>query len=408
MALRVTAGTPGNTPTYASRAFGYVGLTMYETAVHGIADRQSLVRQLSDLKKLPLPKTDSIYSWPLALNAGQAFILKNIYEHASLSSRLSVDSLEAAMQQTYSDTVSRDVVVRSVAFGKAVASAIYEWSKSDGGHEAYKDAFPTDYRLPTTPGTWFAPTDGQVAIPRALHPRWGSNRTFAPANSKMPVPKPEAYSTNVNSAYYKLYKAVYDRSKALTQADKEAAIWWSDDPSQTFTPPGHSYKLATIAIQTANANLAQAVETYARTGMAIADAFICCFKTKYTYVNERPSSFIRANIDRSWIPFWPEPPFPGFSSGHSTQGAAAAMVLTDLYGATVHFVDDSHVGRPKDTARNVEFKARSFNSFWEAAVESGGSRILGGIHTQQDNEIGLQEGKKIGEAINQFAWKKQA
>ncbi|GAB3549455.1 vanadium-dependent haloperoxidase [Spirosoma fluminis] len=408
MALRVTAGTIGNTPTYASRAFGYIGLTMYETTVHGIADHQSLARQLSGLKKLPLPKTDSLYNWPLALNAGQAFILKTIYSHASSPSRAAVDSLEMAMQQAYSDTVSRDVVLRSVAFGRAVGSAIYEWSKSDGGHEGYKDPFPTDYRLPTTPGTWFAPTDGQVAIARALHPRWGNNRTFAPANSKMPLPKSEVYSTNTNSAYYKMYKAVYDRSKELTQADKEAAIWWSDDPSQTFTPPGHSYKLATIAVQTANANLAQAVETYARTGMAIADAFICCFKAKYTYHNERPSSFIRANIDRTWIPFWPEPPFPGFSSGHSTQGAAGATVLTDLYGDNVHFVDDSHVGRPKDTIRNIEFKARTFNSFWEAAEESGRSRILGGIHTQQDNETGLREGKKIGENINQIAWKKQS
>ncbi|MFD2572868.1 vanadium-dependent haloperoxidase [Spirosoma soli] len=406
MALRITAGTPGNTPTYASREFGYLGLAMYETTVHGIADHKSLARQLTGLTRLPLPKTDSAYNWPLALNAGQAYLLKRLYEHTAANNKSAIDSLETAVQSIYGDTTSRNVVIRSVAFGQSVAAAIYEWSKTDGGHEGYKNPFPLDYKLPTKPGSWFAPTDGQVAIARALHPRWGNNRTFALRNSQMAVPKPASYSKDPNSEYFKLYKAVYDTNKRLTQAEKEAALWWADDPSQTFTPPGHSYKLASIAIKTTRANLAQAVEAYARTGMAIADAFICCFKTKYTYHNERPSSFIRANIDRTWFPFWPEPPFPGFSSGHSTQGAATAAVLTDLFGPNVHFTDDSHVGRPKDAIRNVEFKARSFNSFWEAAEELGWSRILGGIHTQQDNETGLSEGRKIGNNINQLAWKK--
>lgn len=406
MALRVTAATPANTPTYASRAFGYIGLTMYETAVHGMPDHRSLAQQLSGLSRLPLPQTDSVYNWPLALNAGQAFLLKNIYSHAPLSARFSVDSLENAMQQAYGDTVNRSVVVRSVAFGQAVASAIYAWSKEDGGHESYRNAFPMDYRLPNTPGSWVAPTDGQVAIARSLHPHWGSNRTFVPSNSQMPIPRPESYSTNLNSGYYNQYKAVYDKSKTLTQPEKEAALWWADDPSQTFTPPGHSYYIATLAVTTTGANLARAAEAYARTGLAVADAFICCFKTKYTYHNERPSSFIRAHIDRSWFPFWPEPPFPGFSSGHSTQGAAAATVLTDLFGPSVRFVDDAHVNRPRDTFRNVGYPARVFDSFQEAAEESGWSRILGGIHTQQDNETGLREGRSIGKHINELGWEK--
>ncbi len=329
-----------------------------------------------------------------------------MYSHAPAAQLDAVDSLERAIRTEKAKTVATDVIDRSVAYGQAVAATIFLWSKNDGGFEGYKNPFPTDYQLATAPGSWVAPTDGQVAIPRALHPHWGSNRTFVVANGQMAVPTPLPYSKDTSSAYFKQYKAIYTKSKQLTQADKEAAIWWSDDPSQTFSPPGHSYNLASIAIRTTRANLAQAVETYARVGMAVADAFICCFKTKYTYTNERPSSFIRANIDRTWSPFWPEPPFPGFSSGHSTQGAATATVLADLYGANVAFTDSSHVGRPRDDLRNVDFKARSFSSFWAAAVESGGSRMLGGIHTQQDNDTGLTEGKKIGANINALAWKK--
>ena len=407
MSLRITAKTPGNTPTYASREFGYLGLGMYEATVYGIPNRQSLAGQLSDLKALPKPEANKAYDWSVSLNACEASLLKNLYPHAPTAQLAAVDSLEMAMQVQLTKSVASDVVTRSVSFGKAIADALFEWSRTDGGYEGYKTPFPTDYKLPTGEGYWVAPTDGQVAVARALHPRWGTNRTFVPANAALPVPKmPATFSRDINSEYNKMYRAVYDQKKVLTQADKETAIWWSDDPSQTFTPPGHSYNLASIAIRTKGANLAQAVETYARAGMAVADAFICCFKSKYTYVNERPSWYIRLNIEQYWSPFWPEPPFPGFPSGHSTQGAATATVLTDLYGTNVHFIDDSHVGRPSDAVRNVDFKARSFNSFQEAAEESGWSRILGGIHTRQDNEVGLSEGKKIGGNINSLVWKK--
>lgn len=406
MSLRVTANTPANTPTYASRAFGYLGLTLYETTVYGMPDHQSLVARINGLTTLPQPESGKIYDWVVSLNAGQHYLLRNLYSHTPMSQLNAVDSLERVIRTEAARSLPTDVIDRSVLYGRSVAEAIFQWSKGDGGHEGYKNAFPTDYQLATAPGSWVPPDDGQVAIRRALHPRWGSNRTFAAANGKLAVPKPLSYSQDTSSAYYKQYKAIYTLNKRLTQADKEAAIWWSDDPSQTFTPPGHSYNLASIAVKTTRANLAQAVETYARVGMAIADAFICCFKCKYTYTNERPSAFIRANIDRTWFPFWPEPPFPGFSSGHATQGAATAAVLTDLYGPAIAFTDSSHVGRPRDALRNVDFKARSFKSFWEAAEESGGSRLLGGIHTQQDNEVGLSEGRKIGGNINQLPWKK--
>lgn len=406
MALLVTARTPGNTPTYASRAFGYLGLAMYETTVYGIPNHQSLIPQLNITTNFSQPQTDSVYSWPLALNAGQAYLLKNLYEHTSSVNKTSIDSLETLLQRAYSDTLKPAVVARSVAFGRAVATALYEWSKGDGGHQGYKDPFPTDFKLATAPGSWVPPFDGQVAVRRALHPRWGGNRTFAPKNGKLTMPKPVVYSTSPSSAYYKLYDAVYTKNKQLTQPEKEIAIWWSDDPSQTFTPPGHSYNLATITIKTTKADLGKAVETYARVGMAVADAFINCWKCKYTYSNERPSTFIQANIDKTWFPFWPEPPFPGFSSGHATQSAATATVLSSLYGETITLVDNSHQGRPRDNFRGVDFKNRTFTSFWATAEESAYSRFLGGIHTQQDNETGLAEGKTIGSNINQLQWLK--
>jgi len=98
MTLRIAKGTPGNTPTYASRSFGYLGLTMYETGVYGIADHQSLVQQLSNLSSLPKPETGKTYDWALSINAGQAFMLKQLYNNTADVNKLAIDSLSSAIK----------------------------------------------------------------------------------------------------------------------------------------------------------------------------------------------------------------------------------------------------------------------------------------------------------------------
>jgi hypothetical protein len=40
------------------------------------------------------------------------------------------------------------------------------------------------------------------------------------------------------------------------------------------------------------------------------------------------------------------------------------------------------------------------------AVECAYSRFLGGIDTTQDNQVGLDEGKLIGQNVNKLNWRK--
>ncbi len=70
----------------------------------------------------------------------------------------------------------------------------------------------------------------------------------------------------------------------------------------------------------------------------------------------------------------------------------------------MNIVDNTHAARAKDETRNVEYKRRSFSSFWQVAEETAYSRFLGGIHTDYDNRIGLQEGAKVGKNINMLKW----
>lgn len=406
LTLDITRTTPANSPTFASRAFGYMGVTMYETVVHGAPGYRSLAGQLSELADLPQPEPGADYHWPLALNAGQAAILKAIYQQTSDENKQRIDSLEAEIAAFYREqAIDEAIAARSVDYGRAVAQAIFTWSTTDGGHRAYLRNFDKTLVHPTHPGHWQPPLYAQSFSHHPLHPYWGKNRTFVPDNARLPLPDFIPYDTTETSDYYQQFLRVYEKERSLTQEEKEIAIWWGDDPDVSFTPPGHSYYLATVALRQARPPLVQCAETYARVGIAVADAFINCWKWKYHFFTERPNTFIPRFIDPTWESFWPDPPFPAFPSGHAIQAAAAATVLTELYGEPFHFTDSAHVGRAPDELRGIAFRARTFDSFWAVAIETADSRFYGGIHTDQDNEVGLDNGQRIAQNVNALRWR---
>lgn len=409
LTLYLTKNTPANSPTYASRALGYIGLTMYESVVHGFPEYNSVAPHLNGLSPLPRPPLDQALDWVIALNAGQATILRSIYNQTSDENKLKIDSLEEYVLKNHSTFQVSDPVVRTSAeFGTQVAQTIFEWSKKDGGHRGYLFNFDKAFRHARQPGSWEPSLYGQAISHLPLHPYWGKNRTFVPANSVLPDPEMIPYSTSKTSEYYRQFMMVYEKSQSLTQEEKETALWWGDDPGETFTPPGHSYFLVSTVLRETQADLITCAEAYARVGLGVADAFIKCWKWKYHFFSERPSSYITKNIDPAWQSFWPDPPFPAFPSGHAIQAAATAVILEDLFGDSLSIEDVAHVGRERDELRNVDFKKRTFSSFWQVATETADSRFFGGIHTPQDNDAGLAEGRKIGENVNQLPWRKNA
>ena len=433
LTIKLMTKTRFNTPTYGSRALGYIGLTMYETVVPYSPKNRSVAATLCDTLLMPKAPPKKLFCPEIALNAGQAYMLHNFYGFANKQKW--IDALEDSIKKQYATQLKPAAVAASVAFGRAVATRIFEWSNSDGGIDGWDRNFPKDYVRPVGTGVWVPPLVGQSNSKIPMHPTWGNNRTFSTQNAKLPLPKPLVYSKNPTSEYYQQYREVYDRKRTLTDAEREIVVWWGDDPTLTCSPPGHSYHLATIAIRNANADLVKAAETYARLGMAVSDAFVVCWKTKFEFMVERPSSFVDSmfNVHRKfegpWLPMFLEPPFPSFYSGHAVQSAATATVLTELFGDKVAFTDDTHADREtikyrereaipddfdpknyknfqrKQSEHVVEFRPRTYKSFWEAAQECANSRLMGGIHTRHDNEVGLKEGVKIGRNINLIKWR---
>lgn len=95
----------------------------------------------------------------------------------------------------------------------------------------------------------------------------------------------------------------------------------------------------------------------------------------------------RANLD-GWSSFVATPPFPDYTSGHSTFSGAASTVLASFYGT-----DNIAFTTGSDFLPGV---FRSFTTFSAAADEAALSRLYGGIHYRSANDDGLTSGIVIG------------
>lgn len=406
MTLYITKNTPANSPTFASRCLGYMGLAQYEAVVHGTSDHKSLAGQLNQLESLPLPNSEDSYNWLMVLNRSQSELLKSLYLQTSYENKLKIDSLENRIQKILEKNENRKTTKKSIAYGTELAEALFDWSKTDGGHRGYLKNFDRDFNREPFPGSWKPPLFAQSFSHKPLHSFWGENRTFAPQNTSLELPEYIEYDPVEGSEYYNQFLSVYQKKNNLTLEEKEAAIWWSDDPDVTFSPGGHLYYITNSLIRRNKPNILLSAKTFALVGMSVADAFVKCWKWKYHFFSERPNTFVPEFIDKKWESFWPDPPFPSFPSGHAIQASAAVTALLNSFENNIEFIDSAHVGRERDRIRNVEFKARSYSSIWGIAQETADSRFYGGIHTPQDNEVGLEQGIIIGKNIINLNWKK--
>lgn len=392
--LELVRDTPGFSPPVASRAFAYSGVALYESLVPGMRGHRSLAGQLIDLDPVPRGAPGAAHHWPTVANAVLASVVRRLFPTAPDERLADVHMLERRLAQEFRATVPLGIFTRSVARGREVARHVFRWSRTDEGHAAYLDNFPA-YSPPIGPGLWIPTPPGFLP---ALQPYWGANRPFAlGAEGQCTAPPPPAYSEDPSSAFYAEARNCYEVTTNLTSEQESIALFWSDDPGATFTPPGHSISILTHVIEGQRLPLDVAAEAYAKVGIAVADAFIVCWRTKYRNNLLRPVTYIQRLIDPSWAPLLVTPPFPEYTSGHSVQSAAAAQVLTQMFG-TVRFTDHTHDARG--------LAPRSFGSFFEAAREAARSRLYGGIHFASAIERGLEQGRCVGRVVGRLRFRR--
>ena len=387
MVLELTRHTATMSPPVASRAYGYIGVTAYEIVASGSDKLQTLAGQLNGLSALPAREAGQAYDTGIALDAGLSAVVNDLFSHTGPIGHHALESLEAQLVAELSDDVDGATVKRSQDYGRAVAARILDWSRSDGGNDVQNMGFPMQYTLQKGPQDW-VPTNAIVQQQLPLLPDWGKNRPFAmPTGATCPTATPPAYSEDPTSEYYKQAKEVYDDWKGLTPDQRAVARFWADDAMLSVTPPGHWLSIGLNIADRDKLSTEKTVDMVMRLGTGMADAFIGCWNSKFVYNAVRPITFIRRTMDPKFETVVNTPPFPEFPSGHSTQSAAAATVLTAILGDNFAFDDN--------TDEEDGLVPRSFPSFWAAANEAGISRLYGGIHYRAAIEMGAAQGKCI-------------
>ncbi len=261
----------------------------------------------------------------------------------------------------YAREAGRDSVV-DLALGRQTAEAVVARARTDGSSAV------STVQEPAGAGLW-APTP-PAFVTQPLEPLAGTWRPWnlSTGSQLRPPPPPRPGSVQFETEL----RDVYTASLALTAEQKAIALHWADGAG-TVTPPGHWNEIALSLIRSHDLSEAAAAHVLATLDTAQADAFIACWDAKYAYWSVRPVTAIRQELDPTWLPLIPTPPFPSYVSGHSTTSGAASEVLA-------HYFPES--------AAQLRGMAE------EAAI----SRLYGGIHFQFDNEAGLALGRSVAGA----------
>ena len=391
-------------PIVASRNYTYASIAAYEVVAAALPDQyRSLAGQLNGLKSVPSLSPGE------KINYGFASLLAfcKLGEAVTFpvgSMKEFTDSLKMLAKDHGMPT---DIFNNSIAFADTVGSAILDWSKGDN---YLQTRGAPEYTVLDSPGRW-VPTP--PAYSPAAEPHWNQIRPLVLDSATQFVPPPpyKFDMVNKNSDYYKEVISIKNAGDSLTEEQMHIADFWDDNPfklnvsghlmfgTKKFSPPGHWMSIVGIAAEKAHADFATTVTAYAKTSIALFDAFIQCWDEKYRHNTIRPETVINKFLDPNWRPHLQTPPFPEYTCGHSTCSAAAAEALTSVFGDNFPYTDSTEL--------EFGIRSRSYKSFRDAAIENNWARFYGGIHYHYSCIVSTEYGAKVGALVaNKLVMKK--
>ena len=425
-------------PPVATRISAYGALALYEGyAADARSSLRTLGGQLNGLATLPSAPPDAALDGATMAAAAEGVVLDSLLRDATPGTRRTIDSLAAAQIRTRRTAgVDSMASAQSVTHGRALGNAILAWAATDsfyatrgrawkpsGRRDAWENTADVSQFIPqtmsgqsdlvllanpnlredveqaTTKGTFTnrPKADGPTTLPsfnpvKPTEPYWGQLRPFVLTDGDVCAPPPPpVYSEAPGSAFRAMAQAFHDSVKVLTPEQKQVALFWADNPVATGTPGFHWISVVNQMVARRALNADAAVELYALTSLAIADAFIGCWREKYRSNVVRPVTYVRRTIDPAFQTLIPTPPFPEYPSGHSVQSGAAVHVLIALLGDTIPYADSTQVdiGQP----------ARRFESFSAARREVAISRVYAGVHYMPAVLDGLTQSECVGARV---------
>lgn len=388
LVLELVRHTATYSPPVAARAFGHLGVIAHLAAGTG----GGLAPLAPRLTALPAPPPAPPGVDPAAVvQAALALAVAQLFGNTGPTGQRAMAAMDRRLAALATQGLPPAQAQASLSHGRALAAHVLAWAATDGGAMVDNMGFPHDWRPAPGPAHW-VPTSLIRQQQTPLLPHWGDNRPFVLASgAACGLPAPPPYSEAPGSAFRAEGEEVWHVSQSLTGEQIAIARFWSDDPMLSPTPPGHWIAIALAELEAGAAPLARRAEVLALLGIAMSDAFVCCWHEKFRHDLLRPVTYIRRVIDPAWQPLLITPPFPEYPSGHSTLSGAAAEVLTALFGPGHAFVDRTH--------EDDGLPPRAFADFRAAAAEAGISRLYGGIHFRAAVERGLDQGRCVGAAV---------
>lgn len=367
-----------------SRHYAYSGIALYEAVVPGMPAYQSIASQLNGLTGLPKTKPGAGYHWAASANAALAYMNKKLFPSATAENKAAMDELEATLLAQYSNEADASIVERSVAFGKAVAEAVFNWAETDG-HQNINNPYTSP--IGKSGGIyWTAPNP----LPVHSLPHIGSLRRMV-ANSGdgaalPPPPYDELAAMTIE---------VINAKPTPTQDEFKTAFWWRDFPGTST--PGHYVSILRQVLQKEHASLDVAALAYALGGIVDVDITISTWQDKYKYLLARPFNYDDV-INQPFLPLLGAP-HPEYPAGHATLSSANAEAMTAVFGDNYSFTDSTFYIYETTNPVGSKQPPRSFNSFRAAGEEAGWSRLYGGIHYRHSIEAGFWQGRKVAHNI---------
>jgi hypothetical protein len=164
------------------------------------------------------------------------------------------------------------------------------------------------------------------------------------------------------------------------------ALWVNSVARQIATAEDHS--------------LADNARALALLNMAISDAAVSTFDTKYHYNLWRPETAIKAadvdgnartDLDAGYAPLVSAPCFPSYPSAHGTLSAAGGEVLERLYGPAGHDITFTIPPMPDIVLHYTTIRF--------IVEDISDARVFGGIHFRFDQEAGVKQGNEVGKYV---------
>jgi hypothetical protein len=409
-------------PTRASRAMAIVHIAMADSvaSILGGFHRYS-----------PIPNGPQGASVDTAIaTAAHNTLLALFPSHKLRLQQLLVDDLIDAPGSVQAK--AKGILVGTVASVAILAQRAHDGSAAPEPHMGI------DYIPGLEAGVWRQDPISQSPI--ALGAHWAEVKPFVMASaSQFRVPPMPAMSSAE-------YTAAFAEAKSLggdgivtptvrTDEQTEIGTFWAYDGTPSLCAPPRLYNQIATKLTESQTDVVKLARMYALVNVAMADAAIAVWESKFFYKFWRPVTGIREAdpgtgplgqgdgnpatlADPTFSPLGAPasnlqgpnftPPFPSYPSGHAGFGGALFQTLRRFLGTddvAFTFTSDEFNGETLDNHGNVRpLIPRSFTSLSQAEEENGQSRIYLGIHWSFDKTEAIHQGENVADYVYAHAF----